>query len=162
MHALTNLHITNYGAIRDVRFELTPLHCLIGPRLALLEVASEAIRLSAARNGVQVCCLRNPELDVYPTDIPAKIAMLRRASDVQQVLLVTQNPLVVNELQGTEVSLITPNDEGWLVATRLSDTHNFLNRSATYALGELWVHYCIGGDERGGLLKGDDNVSAES
>lgn len=153
MHAMTSFRLQDYGPIKDVTMVLTPLHCLIGPRIAQLEVVSEAIRLVAKRSGFHVCCLRNPELDVYPTDIPAKITMLHRASEAQQVLLLTQSPLVVNELKGEEVSLITPDADGWVVATRLCDTFDFAARSEMYSMGELWLNFATG-DEEPRLLQG--------
>jgi hypothetical protein len=111
------------------------------------------LRLTAERSGFYICTIWNPDLDVYPTDIAGKIAMLRRASKVQQVLLVTQSPLVVNELKGEEATLISPDSEGWVVATRLCDTPGFEDAMKVYALGEYWVSYCTGGEEEL-LLKG--------
>jgi hypothetical protein len=62
--------------------------------------------------------------------------------------MATHSPLVINELQPEEVSVVTKAsvDEGTKV-TRIKDTPNFAKRSSVYALGELWLAYADGNVE---------------
>jgi predicted ATPase len=70
--------------------------------------------------------------------------VLRAVSNRTQVLIATHSPLVVNELQADEVTLITRTPERGTIATPLTATKNFAQRSRVYALGELWLNYADG------------------
>jgi hypothetical protein len=56
--------------------------------------------------------------------------------------------LVLNELQGDEVSVITRTPEEGTKARLLKDTFNYAERSKVYSNGELWLNYADGESER--------------
>ena len=70
--------------------------------------------------------------------------VLREVSKTSQIILATHDPLVINELQSDEVTLITRTPERGAIATPLAQTKNFEQRSKVYALGELWLNYADG------------------
>ncbi len=73
--------------------------------------------------------------------------VLRAISEKTQVILATHSPLVINELQPDEVTVVTRSKEHGTKATLMKDTPNFDERSKVYALGELWLSYANGEDE---------------
>ena len=79
--------------------------------------------------------------------------VLREISKSSQVLIATHSPLVVNELTGDEVTVLTRGESG-TQAFPIKDTPKFEERSQVYALGELWLSYANGADEAP-LLKGE-------
>lgn len=81
------------------------------------------------------------------------MAILWAISKESQVVVATHSPLVVNELQGPEVSVVTRDAEQGTRATRLADTPNYADRSEIYLNGELWVAYADGVAE-GALVQG--------
>lgn len=94
-----------------------------------------------------VVLIEEPENGLHPTRIADVMKVLRRLSERTQIILATHSPLVINELQGDEVSVVTrPGDRGTQIR-RLCDTPNFEERSKVYALGELWVSYADGKNE---------------
>lgn len=97
--------------------------------------------------------IEEPENGLHPARIGEVMRVLREISKSTQVIIATHSPLVVNELEGHEVSVLTRSGSGGTKATLLKDTPNFEERSKVYALGELWVSYANGTDEAP-LLKG--------
>ncbi|AUX20569.1 hypothetical protein SOCEGT47_010410 [Sorangium cellulosum] len=91
--------------------------------------------------------VEDPERGLHPARIAEVIRALRVASERTQVLLVTHSPLVVNELQPEEVTVVTRAGEQGMRATRIVDTPGFEDRARVYALGELWLSYANGADE---------------
>jgi hypothetical protein len=63
------------------------------------------------------------------------------------VLIATHSPLVVNELQADEVTVVTRDSERGTQVRRLSTAHDFDVRSKVYLPGELWLNYANGVDE---------------
>ena len=61
-----------------------------------------------------------------------------------QVVMATHSPLVINEMEPHEVSLVTRTPEEGTNVTLMKDTPNFEKRSKVYALGELWLAYADG------------------
>lgn len=95
-----------------------------------------------------VLLIEEPENGLHPSRIADVMRVLRRLSERVQIVLATHSPFVINELQGDEVTVVTrPEGKGTQVR-RLVDTPNFEERSKVYALGELWVSYADGKDER--------------
>lgn len=90
--------------------------------------------------------VEEPENGLHPARIAEVMGVLREISKTSQVILATHSPLVLNELQGDEVTVLT-RDENGTRATRMCDTKRFEERSKVYALGELWVSYANGEDE---------------
>jgi predicted ATPase len=97
-------------------------------------------------DGSRVFLIEEPENGLHPARIADVMAVLREISKTSQVLIATHSPLVLNELTGDEVTVLTRDNAG-THATRIKDTPNFEERSQVYALGELWVSYANGADE---------------
>jgi energy-coupling factor transporter ATP-binding protein EcfA2 len=91
--------------------------------------------------------VEEPEHGLHPSRIADVMRALRLVSEKTQVLLATHSPLVVNELQPEEVTVVTRAGERGMRATRILDTPGFEDRARVYALGELWLSYANGGDE---------------
>jgi predicted ATPase len=96
---------------------------------------------------VGMLLVEEPENGLHPARIADVMRILREISKVTQVVLATHSPLVINELQGDEVSLVTRDAEAGTQVKLLSETPNFAERSKVYALGELWLSYANGVDE---------------
>lgn len=94
-----------------------------------------------------ILLVEEPENGLHPARISDVMRILRDISNNCQVLIATHSPLVINEMSGDEVSVLTRDSEKGTVARRLSDTPNFEERSRVYALGELWLSYANGEDE---------------
>ncbi|AGP34387.1 hypothetical protein SCE1572_07635 [Sorangium cellulosum So0157-2] len=91
--------------------------------------------------------VEEPEHGLHPARIADVMRALRLVSEKTQVLLATHSPLVVNELQPEEVTVITRAGEQGMRATRILHTPGFEDRARVYALGELWLSYANGADE---------------
>jgi ABC-type uncharacterized transport system ATPase subunit len=88
--------------------------------------------------------IEEPENGLHPSRIAEVIGVLREVSRTSQILIATHHPLVINELQEDEVTLITRTTERGTIATPLAVTKNFAQRAQVYALGELWLNYADG------------------
>jgi hypothetical protein len=91
--------------------------------------------------------IEEPENGLHPARIAEVMRVLRAISEKTQVLIATHSPLVVNELQPSEVTVVTRTREHGTKATRIEETPGFEERSKVYALGELWLSYANGTDE---------------
>lgn len=99
---------------------------------------------------VSLILVEEPENGLHPARIADVIKVLRAVVQESgaQVVMATHSPLVVNELEPDEVTLVTrPSMDQGTVLTPLRQTHNFQKRSSVYALGELWLSYADGVDE---------------
>lgn len=94
-----------------------------------------------------VLLIEEPENGLHPARIAEVMRVLREVSKNTQVLIATHSPLVINEMQPDEVTVITRTPETGTKATLIKDTPNFEKRSSVYALGELWLSYANGVDE---------------
>jgi ABC-type branched-subunit amino acid transport system ATPase component len=88
--------------------------------------------------------IEEPENGLHPSRIADVMRVLRDISNTSQIIIATHSPLVVNELQPDEVTIITRTPERGTIATPLPKTKNFEQRSKVYALGELWLNYADG------------------
>lgn len=88
--------------------------------------------------------IEEPENGLHPSRIGDVMRVLRDISRTSQIIVATHHPLVINELQPDEVTLITRTPERGTIATPLPRTKNFEQRSKVYALGELWLNYADG------------------
>jgi len=88
--------------------------------------------------------IEEPENGLHPSRIGDVMHVLREVSKTSQIILATHHPLVINELQSDEVTILTRTPERGTIATPLSHTKNFEQRSKVYALGELWLNYADG------------------
>jgi predicted ATPase len=96
---------------------------------------------------VSLLLVEEPENGLHPARIVEVMRILREISRTTQVLLATHSPLVINEMQPEEVSVVTRKpDEGKRV-TPMKKTANFEKRSSVYALGELWLSFADGVEE---------------
>jgi predicted ATPase len=91
-----------------------------------------------------IILIEEPENGLHPSRIGDVMRVLRDISRTSQIIVATHHPLVINELQPDEVTLITRTPERGTIATPLSSTKNFEQRSKVYALGELWLNYADG------------------
>lgn len=102
---------------------------------------------------VDVVCIEEPENGLHPARIREVMRVLRDLSQRTQVLLATHSPLVVNELEPDEITVVTRTPERGTQGVLLRDTADFASRARVYAPGELWLSYANGEDERA-LIQG--------
>jgi len=127
---------------------------LIDGRLIDAELMSEGmlyfLAFLALKHVALPCMLliEEPENGLHPARIKDVVRVLREISRQTQVVLATHSPLVINELQGDEVTVLTRDPKKGTIAQRLDQTPNFAERSKVYALGELWVSYADGDREQ--------------
>ena len=106
-------------------------------------------------SGVSLLAIEEPETGLHPARIAEVMKVLRAISQSGiQVVIATHSPLVVNEMNPDEVSIVTRTSESGTKVQRILDTPNFERRAKVYALGELWVSYANGTDEAP-LLEGE-------
>ncbi len=100
---------------------------------------------------VDILFIEEPENGLHPSRIREVMRIFRAISERTQILLATHSPLVINELEPEEVTLITRTPEHGTRATPMAATKNFAERAKVYALGELWLSYADG-DVEGELV----------
>ncbi len=91
--------------------------------------------------------IEEPENGLHPARIKEVVTILREVSKTTQIVLATHSPLVINELQGHEVTVLTRTTNEGTRARLLKDTFNYEERSKVYQNGELWLSYGNGEDE---------------
>jgi predicted ATPase len=96
--------------------------------------------------------VEEPENGLHPARIREVVDVLREVSKSMQVVMATHSPLVINELAGDEVSVITRDDQG-THANLLSRTPRYEERASVYKNGEIWLSYGDGKQEAA-LLEG--------
>lgn len=94
-----------------------------------------------------ILLVEEPENGLHPARIVEVMKLLRKLSETTQILIATHSPLVINELAGDEISVVTRHPARGTQVTRLSATPNYKERSEVYANGELWVSYADGIEE---------------
>jgi len=89
------------------------------------------------------------ENGLHPARIAEVVRLLRSIVKEKgtQVVMATHSPLVVNELDPDEVSVVTRKPDEGTKVKRIKDTPDFEERFKIYALGELWIAYANGLDE---------------
>jgi predicted ATPase len=95
----------------------------------------------------QLFLIEEPENGLHPARISAVMKMLREISKTSQVVLATHSPLVVNELHGNEISVVTRDAREGTRAKLLKDVPGFKDASKVYQAGEFWVSYADGNFE---------------
>jgi predicted ATPase len=99
-------------------------------------------------NLVSLLLVEEPENGLHPARIVEVMRILRSiAEQGTQVILATHSPLVINEMQPDEVSVVTRTEADGTKLTLMKDTTNFAKRSSAYALGELWLSFADGIEE---------------
>jgi predicted ATPase len=91
--------------------------------------------------------VEEPENGLHPARIADVMSILREISKTNQVVIATHSPLVVNELKGDEVSIVTRDQVKGTQVKLLKDVPDFEDASKVYQPGELWVSYCDGNQE---------------
>ena len=94
-----------------------------------------------------ILLIKEPENGLHPSRIAEVMQVLREVSRRMQVIVATHSPLVVNELQSDEVTILTRDGKAGTRATRLDRTKHFTQRQQVYAPGELWLSFADGLDE---------------
>lgn len=103
---------------------------------------------------VKILLIEEPENGLHPSRIVDVMRVLRDLSEKgTQVIMATHSPLVVNELKGDEITVVTRTEAEGTKGVLLKDTPNYAERSEVYTNGDLWVSYANGEDE-GPLLRG--------
>lgn len=99
---------------------------------------------------VSLLLVEEPENGLHPARIAEVVRILRAIVEETgtQVIMATHSPLVVNELRPEEVSVVTRSEATGTKVTRIHETPDFAERAKVYALGELWIAYANGEDER--------------
>ena len=91
--------------------------------------------------------VEEPENGLHPARISEIMSVLREISKTSQVIIATHSPLVVNELKGDEVSVVTRDPDKGTEVKLLKDVPGFDDASKVYQPGEFWVSYCDGNRE---------------
>ena len=91
--------------------------------------------------------VEEPENGLHPVRIAEVMAILREISRSGQVVVATHSPLVVNELQGHEVTVLTRDPQTGTQARLLSEVPRFQEASKVYEPGEFWLSYADGNQE---------------
>jgi predicted ATPase len=86
-----------------------------------------------------VFLVEEPENGLHPARIKEVMRILRDVSTRTQIVLATHSPLVINELQPHEVTLVTRTEAEGTRFTRMDRTPKFAERSSGWNLGELWI-----------------------
>jgi predicted ATPase len=102
-----------------------------------------------------ILLIEEPENGLHPSRIAEVVKVLREVSKTMQVIIATHSPLVINELQPNEVTILTRDEKTGTRAKRMDRTTHFQQRQQVYALGELWLSFADGVDEAA-LVKDDD------
>ncbi len=112
-------------------------------------------------SGLALLAVEEPETGLHPARIAQVVRTLREISKAgTQVIIATHSPLIVNELQPGEVSVVTRTAAEGTKVRLISQTPDFDKRSKVYALGELWLSYANGEDEAP-LLEGKTRDTGE-
>lgn len=99
---------------------------------------------------VKLVLVEEPENGLHPARIAAVVAVLRQLSESgTQVVMATHSPLVVNELRPEEVSVVTRTPEEGTKVRRVSEIPDLDRLTSVFSLGELWLSYANGIDEKG-------------
>jgi predicted ATPase len=152
--ALKGIHLTSPGnGAKALGFRL------VAGTVIPAEQASEGMLYALAflvlqhLEPVGLLLVEEPENGLHPARIREMVELLRRLSERQQVVMATHSPLVLNELEGEEISVVTRPEGRGSRAMRLSDTPRYAERARAYRNGELWIAYCDGVTEHD-LLEG--------
>jgi predicted ATPase len=92
----------------------------------------------------QILLIEEPENGLHPARITEVMRVLREVSQRTQIILATHSPLVINELEPEEVTIVTRRPDRGTICTPMKDTKHFETRAKIYALGELWLSFADG------------------
>lgn len=83
--------------------------------------------------------IEEPENGLHPARIKEVVQILREVSKTTQILMATHSPLLINELEPHEVTLVTRHQSEGTRFTRMDKTPHFEERAKAWNLGELWI-----------------------
>ncbi|MDP1914865.1 MAG: AAA family ATPase [Myxococcales bacterium] len=83
--------------------------------------------------------IEEPENGLHPARIKEVVRILREVSKTTQILMATHSPLIINELEAHEVTLVTRTEAEGTKFTRMDKTPHFAERASAWNLGELWI-----------------------
>jgi energy-coupling factor transporter ATP-binding protein EcfA2 len=92
--------------------------------------------------------VEEPENGLHPARVAEVMGILREISKTSQVVIATHSPLVVNELKGDEVSVVTRDPATGTQVKLLKDVPGFDDGAKVYLPGEFWVSYADGNMEK--------------
>ena len=98
-------------------------------------------------DGSRLFLVEEPENGLHPARISEVMQILREISKTAQVVIATHSPLVINELDGDEVSVVTRDPEKGTQCILLKDVPGFDDAANIYRPGEFWVSYADGKQE---------------
>ncbi len=110
---------------------------------------------------IAILLIEEPENGLHPSRIAEVVKVLREVSAHTQVIIATHSPLVINELQPNEVTILTRDEKTGTRAKRMDRTTHFQQRQQVYALGELWLSFADGVDEAALVKNSDPNSPTE-
>jgi predicted ATPase len=144
---VTNIGLMNVGGHKELSVTLKN-----GTRLPAKAVSEGLLYFLAFSvlkhiSTSRIFLIEEPENGLHPARIGEVMKILREISKDNQVFIATHSPLVINELEADEISLITRDPITGSRATRLDRTKNYENRSKVYLNGELWIAYGDGNKE---------------
>jgi len=106
-----------------------------------------------------ILLVEEPENGLHPSRIADVVKVLREVSRRTQIIIATHSPLVINELQPNEVTIVTRDSNTGTRAQRMDRTKHFQERQQVYALGELWLSFADGLEEAA-LVAGTPHLPA--
>jgi len=94
---------------------------------------------------IDLAIVRRPEFDLHPAKIREYIARCREVVESgTQIAFFTNNTLLLNELRGDEISVVTRRQGVGVEVTLLQDTYDYARRSEKFENGALWLEYSDG------------------
>jgi len=131
------------ATVQEAVAEFGAFHVLVGVDVReVIKAAKDSLPLVVSHF--------HPDHGLHPVKVGPQIARLRAAAMADEGvthLVYTCSPLVLNECDPAEASIVTRNAAGEVVVTRFDRTKDFARRSGAFALGELWLTFCDGGEE---------------
>ncbi len=97
--------------------------------------------------------VEEPENGLHPSRVREVVQVLRKMSETSQIVMATHSPLVVNELSGDEVTVVTRTPEEGTQGKLLSQVPGYEDAMKVYQPGEFWLSYADG-DTEAALLNG--------
>ena len=104
--------------------------------------------------------IEEPENGLHPARIAEVMRVLHEVSQRTQIILATHSPLVINELRPEEVTIVTRTAEDGTRCKPMIETKHFETRKQVYALGELWLSFADGDEERDLVTGGEVDSKA--